>query len=161
MVLSNIARYVWLKIDEPRVHRFLIGIRYILGAALGILIVATPPVFINHTWIASLLPVSGWFIIVGSTLGACFAWTRRWLWERPGTILVITGVTVGLLLEIATVTVGVSAQPQVNIELAVLFAMHLLSMLARLVEISNDDYEITREEIEREADKILPRHTNH
>lgn len=153
-MFSSLIRSIWLKIDEPRVHRFLVLIRYLLAIVLGVTTLLATRRFEETQFGILFLNITGWMFIVSGTMGATNAWTRRWVWERPGTMLAMSGSVSGVGIEIYSLTLP-NQVSGANWVLLVLFMMHFVSMLDRYIEIINDDYEIPKHEIKEAADKAL------
>lgn len=145
---------IWSLVDEPRVHRLLVGTRYLVGVALGIIILNSAEYF-NPIFLGTPIAVAGGLtFIVGSVLGVSFSWTRRWIFERPATMLVILGSTLGVYLSWHA---SLISQSPWYLTAMALFTMHIISMVKRYVEIISDDYEISisEEEIKSATDEIL------
>lgn len=150
---------LWSRVDEPRVVRLVIAIRYVLGIGLGIAIIGAERTFHDLDFLQWLPATAGAMILAGSSIGVVFAWSRRWDWERIGTILVGGGAILGALVELLILSEGVAEKPGANLILLMFFLIHVGSMVARFVRINKDNFAFFPEEIEQKAEEILQSRT--
>lgn len=138
--------------DEPRTHRVITSIKYVLSLLLGLELInvaVTPGVYLGVLWSAV---AAGSLLIVGSVLGAIFALSKRWIWERPAIMLTGLGGVITAYVALYDSIVNMSLAGDIAFLFVIMFE---LALLDRFLEIYSDDYEITDKEINQAADKIL------
>lgn len=96
--------------------------------------------------------VGGTFINFGALLGAFFALSKRWIWERPAIALSCLGS--GLLLFVAA-KLTTEFQALFTLTTSVLTVMYIVALIDRYIEIFNDDFEISVTEVKKAADEEL------
>lgn len=96
--------------------------------------------------------IGGSLIDLGAILGAFFALSKRWIWERPAIALSCLGS--GLLIFVAA-KLTTEFQAIFTLTTIVLTVMFIVSLIDRYIEIFNDDFEISTSEVMRAADEEL------
>lgn len=96
--------------------------------------------------------IGGSLINLGALLGAFFALSKRWIWERPAIALSCLGS--GLLIFVAA-ALTTEFQAIFTLTTIVLTVMFIVALIDRYIEIFNDDFEISTSEVMRAADEEL------